>query len=110
MSQDRLDRLAEELRQWTGRPGSLSPRAARTRVLATLPDRRPRPRWGLVTAGAALAALALAAALLVDSPGPPVDRTVPPTADPTHRIIVHQLSSGTKLYIVMRPDSLEDEC
>lgn len=109
MSDQRMDHLVRELRRWAARPGSLPPAAARTRVLARLPGRRRRPVWRLVTGGVALAATVLAVALLVDRPSEPVAGP-PPAAESAQRMIVHQLSSGTKLYIVMRPDALNDEC
>ena len=41
----------------------------------------------------------------------PAPQLTPPTpAVAAPRTIVHQLSSGTKLYIVMRPAAAADEC
>lgn len=99
-----LDRLAEELRRWTERPAGLSPRAARSRVLARLPQRDRQPVWRLAAAAGAAAALALAlivGALIDDRRGEPP--AAPPAAIQPQRVIVHQLSSGTPLYIVVRP-------
>ena len=104
MSERRLEELSGELRRWAERPGSLSPQAARTRVLARLSDRRRRPFRRLVTAGAALAATALVVVLAVDRPSEPVS-TPPPASQTAQQTIVHQLSSGTRLYIVMRTDA-----
>ena len=106
MKDNRFESLAEEIRRWSERPPSLSPRQARTRVLAHLPERRRRPIWRLLAGGATLAAAVLVVMLLVGRPpqpagGPPVAAS-PPDAQ---RMIVHQLSSGTQLYIVMRPDA-----
>ena len=95
------ERLARQLRRWAERPSSLAPAAARTRVLARLPSRRRRPAWRLAAAAGALATIALALALVLGRrpeplPGPP------PAAASAERVIVHQLSSGTTLYIVVR--------
>ena len=108
MSGRRIDRLAGELRRWAEQPGALSPRAARTRVLAELPGRRRRPSWRLAAGGAALAATALAVALSVGRQREPVAGP-PAAAEDGQRTIVHQLSSGTKLYIVMRRPGTNDE-
>ncbi len=113
-----IERLAAELRRWAERPTDLSPRAARTRVLAHLQDRRRRPSWRLVAGGGALAAGALALVLIavltidrpsIERPDEPVASDSAPAAETGQPTIVHQLSSGTKLYIVMRPDALGDE-
>jgi hypothetical protein len=109
MREDRLEQLTGELRHWAERPGSLSPQTAGRRVLANLPDRRRWPFRGLVTGGAALAATALVVALAVDRSSEPVS-TPPPTSETAHQTIVHQLSSGTRLYIVMRPEVSKGEC
>ena len=105
MTDERLERFSEEIGRWSERPPTLTPRQARTRVLARLPQSRPRPAWRLVAGGAALAATALVVALLVGGRREPV--VGPPAAAPpvVQRTIVHQLSSGTQLYIVMRPDA-----
>ncbi len=108
MSDRDLDHLARELRRWARRPGSLSPRAARTRVVAGLPRRRRRPVWRLVTGGVALAATALALALVVDRPREPVPGPAP-AIESDQRMIVHQLSSGIKLYVVVRPDFASED-
>ena len=105
MTDDRFERLAEEIRRWSERPGSLTPRQARTRVLAHLPERRFRPAWRLLAGGAALAATALAVALLVGGRPEPVVGPTAAAPPVVQRTIVHQLSSGTQLYIVMRPDA-----
>jgi hypothetical protein len=111
MTDDGMNRLARELRHWAQRPTRLSPRAARTRVLADLPGSRRRPAWWLVTAGATLAAGALALVLVIGRRQEPIAVTPPtPAATAAQRTIVHQLSSGTKLYIVMRPATAADEC
>ena len=104
MSDRDLERLTAELRRWAGRPSCLSPRAARTRVLAHLPSVRRHPDWRLATGGA-LAAAALVMALLVGQRTAPVPEPRPVTAEIDQQTIVHQLSSGTKLYIVVRPDA-----
>jgi ferric-dicitrate binding protein FerR (iron transport regulator) len=99
-----MDRLTEELRRWAERPAALSPRAARSRVLARLSRRPPRPAWRLAAAAGAAAALALAlivGALIVRHHGEPP--AAPPVTAPAQRVIVHQLSTGTPLYIVVRP-------
>ncbi len=101
-------RLSRELRRWAGRPTSLSPRAARRRVLAHLPSRKRHPVWRLVAGGTALTATALAVVLIVDRPSEPV-AAPPPATEVAQQMIVHQLSSGTKLYIVMRPNVAGDE-
>ena len=98
-----LDRLAEELRRWAERPAALSPQAARSRVLARLPRRNQRPAWRLAAVGAAAAlALALIVGTLIGH-RPEQPPAAPPVAIQPQRVIVHQLSSGTPLYIVVRP-------
>ena len=109
MTGDRGDRLAGELRRWAHRPTRLSPRAARARLLAALPARRRRPSWRVLAAGAA-AAGALALALLVGRGPEPAAVAPPAAAVAAERTIVHQLSSGTRLYIVVRPAVPVDEC
>ena len=57
-----------------------------------------------------MAATALAVALIVGRPGEPV--ATPPTAGVAagaRKMIVHELSSGTKLYIVLQPGAAGDE-
>jgi hypothetical protein len=50
MTDKGMERLRDELRRWAQRPTSLSPRAARTRVVARLASPRRRPAWRLVSA------------------------------------------------------------
>ncbi|MFQ5349710.1 MAG: hypothetical protein ACE5EG_04615 [Thermoanaerobaculia bacterium] len=109
MSEDRLDELTRELRRWAELPGALSPQAARTRVLAHLPERRRRPLRRLVAAGAVLTATVLVVTLLVGRSSEPIS-SPPAAAESPQKMIIHQLSSGTKLYIVMRPAAVSDEC
>lgn len=111
MSDKSIERLAEELRDWTERPTALPAAAARARILAHL-ERRPKlPTWRFAAGSAALAASALALALLIgrrevpSSTGP-----LPAAAAPQQQMIVHQLSSGTKLYIVVEPGAAADGC
>lgn len=108
MTGDRTEKLARELRRWAERPTELSPGQARDRVLARLPRRRDRfgwrrPGWQLAAAGSALAAIALALALVVGGRPEPITEPAAPAGRVAQRTIVHQLSSGTKLYIVVRP-------
>lgn len=103
------ERLAGELRRWAGRPTELSPRAAGARVVARLPRRR-RPVWRLATASTALAAAVLALSLVVGRRDEPAGNPPPPISQTTLRTIVHQLESGTKLYIVVQPNGPDDEC
>ena len=51
---------------------------------------------------------ALAVALIIGRPGEPVIEP-PPAAAAAQRMIVHELSSGTKLYIVVRPGAAADQ-
>lgn len=108
MSDDGAGRFARELRAWARRPTRLSPQAARTRVLAELAESGRRPAWRWITAGATLAAAAAALILVVGRRPEPTAPPTPAAAD--QRTIVHQLSSGTKLYIVMRPEVPADDC
>jgi hypothetical protein len=113
MTDKGMERLRDELRRWAQRPTSLSPRAARTRVVARLASPRRRPAWRLVSATTALAASALAltlvvGALVIGRQAEPVAGP-PPTTAAAQRMIVHQLSSGTKLYIVVQPHTRGDE-
>lgn len=108
MTDHDMKRLAPELRRWAERPTALSPRAARARVVAQLPNRRRRPTWRLVGAAGALAATAMIVALVVGRHDEPVIGP-PPVAASGQRMIVHELSSGTKLYIVVRPSAAGDE-
>ncbi len=108
MSDRDMDRLTAALRRWAERPPSLSPRAAKTRVLAHLPSHRRRTAWRLLAGGGALIATVAALALLVGRQSEPVAVPTTTTAS-AQRVIVHQLSSGTKLYIVMRPSAAEGE-
>lgn len=109
MTDERTAKLARELRRWAERPTELSPGKARTRVLARLPRHRGsgwrRPGWSLVAAGSALAA-ALALALFLGGRPEPIAEPPAPAARVVQRTIVHQLSSGTKLYIVVRPEAV----
>ena len=108
MSDRPPDRLTRQLRQWARRPTRLSARVARTRVVARLGARRGRP-WRLITTGATLAAGALALALVLGRPPAPVSESTPTAAPTAQRTIVHQLSSGTRMYIVVRPRTDLDE-
>lgn len=103
MSTDPVDRLTRELRAWARRPPRLSPGAARARVLADLAVDRRRSAWRLLTAGASLAAVALVVALATGRRERPA-ATVPAPAATSERMIVHQLSTGTRLYIVVQRD------
>ena len=100
MTDHDADRWARDLRAWAGRPTRLSPQAARARVVAELSERRRRPVWRWSRA---------LLILLVGRRSEPI--ASPPTAAvAAQRTIVHQLSSGTRLYIVMRPQVPADDC
>lgn len=101
MTDQDLAGLTAQLRRWAERPASLSPQIARTRVLANLPSRKNRTAWRLAAAGGALAAIGLALALIVGRQSEPI-AAPPPSEANAQRMIVHELSSGTKLYIVMQ--------
>ena len=112
MSNDPLDRWTEALRRWAARPTRVSPAAARARVLAELDGGRRSPAWRLAAAGATLAAGALALLLLIgrlEEPIP-VQPTAAPAVTAAQRTIVHQLSSGTRMYIVFRPARPAGDC
>jgi hypothetical protein len=100
--------LTAELRRWAAHPIALSPRMARRRVLANLPSRMRRPAWRLVVAGAALTATALALAMTIGHRSDSI-WVPPPIAETPERMIVHELSSGTKLYIVMQSHDASNE-
>lgn len=104
MREHGMDRLTDELRRWSRRPTRVSPGTARTRVLARLEAGGRTPAWRLAAAGAALAAGALALVLLVGrSEEPAAEQAAAPATATSQSTIVHELSSGTKLYIVVRP-------
>ncbi len=109
MTDKGIARLTMELRRWSTRPTSLSARTARTRILAHLPHRPRRPSWRFVAGSAAIAASALALVLVIGSRDEPIVSGPEPAAEMPQRMIVHQLSSGTKLYIVMQPSGAGDE-
>lgn len=111
MTDKGIEQLAKQLRDWAERPTALTAAAARTRVLAHLERRPKRPTWRLAAASAALAASALALVLLIGRREPPVVSGSPSAAAaPQQQMIVHQLSSGTKLYVVVEPAATADEC
>lgn len=100
MNDERLDRLAGEIRTWTRRPPERSPQVARTRVLGRIAKPR-NPAWKLATAAAVLA-VAVTAGFLLDSgptPGPPVATAA--VAPPAQKLLVFELESGTKLYLAL---------
>lgn len=103
------ERFREELERWARRPPERSAPVARTRVLAQMGLSRPgRPGfpWKLPVAAALLAGLALVLVLsLRGNPGHPVQPAPPETpARNSQRLVVLQLQSGTKIYVVMKGD------
>ena len=98
---DELRRIESEVRDWTRRAPTRSPRVARTRVLARIEDRRSRSGWMTAAAAAALA-VALAVGLL---PRGPETRSGPPATafaeEPSPGLLVYELESGTKLYLAL---------
>ncbi len=98
MNDERLDRLADEIRSWTRRPPARTPQVARTRVLAGIARPRFRAAWKLAAAAAAVA-VALTAGFLLD-PGPPPPEPDAPAA-PAQKLLVYELESGTKLYLAL---------
>ena len=101
MNDEEMRDARRRILAWTRRPPVLSPRAARTRVLARLPGRRPRPMFRL--AAAILVAAALAAGVFVFLPEEPA---APLVEEPSHGLLVYVLESGTKVYLDLpaRPD------
>ncbi len=92
MNDEELRDLRRRIRDWTNRPPTVSPRAARTRVLARLDRRRPRLPYRLAAAALMLAALAVGSHLL--RPDKPAE---PPA--PSQGLLVYELESGTKVYL-----------
>lgn len=113
MTDKGVERLAAELRGWAEHPTTLSPTAARTRVLAHLPAPARRPVWrlagGAVLAVSALVLILGVGVLWVGRRHEPASLPPPPAAEPQQQTIVHQLSSGTQLYIVVQPYRLGDD-
>ena len=96
-----LRSLQRDLRDWTTRPATRSPRVARTRVLARIEERRARPWWVLAAVTAGLVAV-VAFGLFLRSPrmsyDPPVARAA---TEPSPGLLVYELESGTKLYMAL---------
>ena len=96
---EELQDIEREIRSWTARPPTRSPRVARTRVLARIEERRLWAGWKLA---AAAAVLVVGFALLVLSPETPSGpSTVASVDEPSPRILVYELASGTKLYLAL---------
>ncbi len=102
---DNLRRIEREIRDWTAGPPARSPRMARARVLARIPERRTPERrtWsGWIFAAAAAAAVALLAlGLFLHGPEAPSDSTVIAAVEPSPGLLVYELESGTKLYLAL---------
>ena len=98
---DELRGVERRIREWATRPPSTSPRIARARVLARIQERRRWAGWKLAAAAVALA-VALASGLLVFAParrpGAAVDA---PAAEPSQRLLIYELESGTRLYLAL---------
>lgn len=102
MSDRRLRRFESELRHWAERPPALPAGLARRRVeghLAVAPRRRG---WRLALGSAAAVLAVVALALVLRLPPPPAVPS-PAAAAVPERLVVHQLKSGTQLYIVLPP-------
>ena len=98
----------EELERWARRPPERSAPAARTRVLAQI-ESRPGLPWKLPVATALLAGLALVLVLGLrgnrGNRGNPVQPAPPETPSQSPQsLVVLQLQSGTKIYVVMKGD------
>lgn len=100
MNDEELRDLERRIRDWTSRPPSLSPRAARTRVLARLDERRRRPAYRLAAAVLVLAAVTLGSLLLRTQ-----KTAAPPAEAPSQALMVYVLESGTKVYLDLAPRS-----
>ena len=92
MNDEELHEIERRIRAWTSRPPAISPKVARTRVLARLDARRPRTAVRLATA---LVVAALAAGVFVFRP----EKPAPPPAGEPSRLLVYVLESGTKVYL-----------
>jgi hypothetical protein len=92
----------EELERWARRPPERPAPVARVRVLAQIESRRIGLPWKLPVAAVLLAGLALG--LILGIRRAPV-RPVPPET-PSQSLVVFQLQSGTKVYLVMKGDPL----
>jgi len=109
MNDETLRRIRREIRSWTARPPARSPQVARTRVLARLDKRRPRPSWRLAAVSVLVTALALAAGLFLLGPeksdAPAVVTSVdrPAGEHAARGLLVYELRSGTKLYLALGP-------
>ena len=109
MSQEDLPEIRKTVRAWTTRPPERLPQIARSRIVAQLADKRS---WGglggwhgwklAVTTAMWVAVLVLA--LLVPGPETPSGPSpVPLDASRGHSLVVHELRSGTKVYITLTP-------
>ncbi len=101
--------IEREIRDWTARPTTRTPRMARTRVLARIEERRARPGWMLAAAATALVAV-LAVGLLLRGSGTPYEPETVAAAGPpapsqreAHGtgLLVYELESGTKMYMAL---------
>lgn len=104
MNNEGLRELEQRIRAWTSRPPALSPKTARTRVLARLEGRRSRPAFSLATAALVVAVLAVGSLML--HPGKPVE---PPVRTPGGGLLVYELESGTKVYLDLAARPAEGE-
>ena len=103
--EDNVTGLFEDrLREWAGRPPAIPARSARTRVLASLPERSPSFPWLRVIAAASLL-VALALAVWRTSPRPAGETSASAAAaaqvpvDPN--VVVWVLNGRTTVYFVL---------
>ena len=92
----------EELERWARRPPERPATVARGRVLAQIGSPRPGLPWKLPVTAVLLVALALGLTLGVRRARV---RPAPPET-PSQSLVVFQLQSGTKVYLVMKGDPL----
>ena len=113
-AEERTKRFARELEAWSETPPRRTPREAADRLrarLAATEGGRSRPavppaRWLLWTLSGAAAAVALIASLRPFVAAPPAEpyRAVDPvaaSAPSPDTVIVHELSSGTRVYVTL---------
>jgi anti-sigma-K factor RskA len=103
MKEKELRDIRREIRAWARRSPALSPRVARTRIVARLEERRSFSGWRVATISVSVVAL-LALGLLFLAPeqsSGPVRTALSEQSE--QGLLVYELQSGSKLYLVLAP-------